>query len=51
MGNEHDPPTNPFPTQEPGQLPPLPPEPTEPPQPAPIPIDDPQKPDAEPLQK
>ena len=35
----HDPPKNPYPTQEPGQLPPLPPEPSEPPQPNPIPID------------
>ena len=43
----NDPPNIPFPTQEPGQLPPLPPEPKEPPQPAPIPIDDP-KPEPKP---
>ena len=41
MGNGNDPPTIPFPTQEPGELPTLPPEPKEPSQPSPIPIDDP----------
>lgn len=47
MENGNDPPTIPFPTQEPGELPTLPPEPREPPQPSPIPIDDP----ADPLPK
>lgn len=44
MENGNDPPTIPFPTQEPGELPPLPPEPNKPPEPSPIPIDDPAEP-------